>query len=277
MKLTELLEQDREKLMRALSAAQTRDEAKASVERTLERMLFAFNDEARTQRQRMLAAAMVAAVKASLGLLDCVGEPKLWETKRPRARLGLPALAALLLGCVLCLGTGGWMLFDGRQPLAALLPVLGGALLVFAGAGIAKARGGAPERKIEVPTDWDRVWRTLHAAALVMDQALEDAASEERWEARRAAAEAPALSEAEAELTDALLEGLYGGDGEYALEKLAAVRRYLKEKGVDVVEYDEQHAQMFDRMPGVGTDTLRPALTQGGTLLRRGLATVPEH
>lgn len=277
MKLTELLEQDREKLMRALSAAQTHDEAKASVERTLERMLFAFNDEARTQRQRTLAAAMVAAVKASLGLLDCVGEPKLWETKRPRARLGLPALAALLLGCVLCLGTGGWMLFDGRQPLAALLPVIGGALLVFAGAGIAKARGGAPERKIEVPTDWDRVWRTLHAAALVMDQALEDAASEERWEARRAAAEAPALSEAEAELTDALLEGLYGGDGEYALEKLAAVRRYLKEKGVDIVEFDDAHAQLFDRMPGAETATLRPALTQGGTVLRRGLATVPEH
>ena len=115
MKLTELLEQDREKLMRALSAAQTHDEAKASVERTLERMLFAFNDEARTQRQRTLAAAMVAAVKASLGLLDCVGEPKLWETKRPKARLGLPALAALLLGCVLCLGTGGWMLFDAKE------------------------------------------------------------------------------------------------------------------------------------------------------------------
>ena len=74
-----------------------------------------------------------------------------------------------------------------------------------------------------------------------------------------------------------LLEALYGGDGEYALEKLGAVRRYLKDKGIETVDFDEEHARMFDRMPGAETATLRPALMQGGILLRRGLATVPER
>ena len=273
MKLTELLEQDKEQLLRAMRAAPTRAEAIAAMERTLDRMLFAYNDAAATQRERERAAAMLASVRAALPLIDCAGEPKVWETKRPPARLSPAALTALIAGVILCLGTGVWMLWSGKPPLSALLPVVGGALLAFAGASIVRGRVGATERKLEVPTDWDKAYRTLHAAALVMDQALEDAASEERWEARRTAGEAPALSDDETALMSELLEGLYGGDGEVALEKLGAVRHYLRQRGVETVEYDAQHADWFDRMPGAETVTLRPALTSGGTLLRRGLAT----
>ena len=274
MKLTELLEQDKEQLLRSLYAAPTREEAIAAVERTSERMLFAYNDAAGSRRERERAAAMLGAVRAALPLLDCAGEPKVWETKRPKKPLRPLELAALIAGCVCCLGAGALTLWGGKSPLLALLPVLGGALLALAGAAIAKARGGAPERKIEVPTDWDKVWRTLHTAALVMDQALADAQSEERWAARRTAGETPALSDAETALMSELLEGLYGGDGEVALEKLGAVRHYMKQRGVELIDYDDAHAEHFDRMPGMETATLRPALMAGGALLRRGLATV---
>ena len=275
MKLTELLEQDKEQLLRALRGAASKEAAREAIERTLERMLFAFNDATASRRARESASAMIGAVRAALPLTDCAGEPKIRETRRDREiRLTPLPLALLILGCALCVAAGGLMLYHDLPPLTALLPVLGGAPLAFAGVLMVRRRGAA-ERTVEVPTDWDKVWRTLHTAALVMDRALDDAAAAERWEQRRQAGAAPALSEAETELAAGLLEGLYSGDGDYALEKLGAVRRYLKDTGVEVVDFDEEHARMFDRMPGAETATLCPALVRGGTLLRRGLATVP--
>lgn len=277
MKLTELLEEEKDGLLRAVRGANTAEAAREAVERTLERMLFAFNDAAPGRQMREKAAAMVGALRAALPLMQCAGEPKIYESRRDKGIVLAPLpLALLILGCALCIAAGGLMLWHDLPPLTALLPVLGGLLL--AGAGILLRRGSgraAPERKVEVPTDWDKVWRTLHTAAMVMDQTLDDAAAAERWAQRRKAGTDPALSDAESELMAELLEGLYGGDGEYALEKLGAVRRYLKDKDVEVVDFDAEHARMFDRMPGAGTATLRPALLQGGTLLRRGLATVP--
>ena len=277
MKLTELLEEEKDAMLRGARSAATKDAARESVERALERMLFAFNDASPSQRARENAAAMVGTLRAALPLMDSAGEPRVYEARQGKGiRLTALPLALLILGCALCVAAGGLMLYFDLPALTALLPVAGGLLLTAAGVFLRRSRGAA-ERKIEVPTDWDKVWRTMHTAALVMDQTLDDAAAAERWAQRREAESSPALTAAEAELMAELLEGLYGGDGEYALEKLAAVRRYLKDKGVETVDFDDAHAQMFDRMPGADAATLCPALLQSGVLLRRGLATVPER
>lgn len=277
LKLTELLEEEKDALLRAVRTAPTPEDAQAAVERTLERMLFAYNDAAPSPKARESAAAMTGVLRAALPLLACAGEPRLWETRWEKGAYVAPLpLALLILGCILCLAAGGLMLYHDLPPLTALLPAAGGLLLALTGVLLSRGRSPA-ERKIEVPTDWDRVYRTLHTAALVMDQTLDDAAAAERWEQRRRAEDAPALTPAETELMAELLEGLYGGDGGYALEKLAAVRRYLRDKGVDALDYDEAHAALFDRMPGAETATLCPALMQGAVLLRRGMATVPER
>ncbi len=273
MKLTELLEEDKDTLLHAVRSAQSPDDARAAVERTLERLLFAFNDATPSERAREAAAAMVGVLRAALGLLESKGEPKLYERRSKGVTMPPLALALLVLGCAMSFAAGGLMLYFGLPAWTALLPVAG-MLLVGAAGHPARKASANTERTIEVPTDWEKVWRTLHTAALVMDQTLDDAASAERWEARRKAAEAPALTDAETALACALLEGLYGGDGDYALEKLGAVRIWLRAKGVETVEYDGAHAQLFDRMPGAETATLRPALMQDGTLLHRGLATV---
>lgn len=276
MKLTELLEGEKDACLRAMRAAPDREAARQAAERTLERVLFAYNDAAGSQRARERAAAMIGTLRAALPLMDSVGEPRLRETRREKGIVLAPLpLAMLILGCALCLAAGGLMLYFDLPPLTALLPVLGGLALAFSGVLLHKGRAPA-ERKIEVPTDWESVWRTMHTAALVMDRTLADDAAAERWERRRQAEENPAVSGAELDLAAELLEGLCSGDGDYALEKLDAVRRYLREKGVETVDYDEEKAQLFDRMPGVQTATLRPALMQEGALLRRGLATIPE-
>ena len=279
MKLTELLEQDRETLLRALQGAPDRARAIEALERELERLLFAFNDAAPSPRARESAAAMVGALRAALPLTDCAGEVKVWERHPDEKGLRLTPLTLLLLlaGCALCIAAGGLMLYHNMPPLTALLPLAGGVALAFAGVRVRKDKTAPAERKTEVTTDWEKVYRTIHTAALVMDQTLEEAAAAERWEARRREGEAPALSGAEAELMAGLLEAACSGDGEYALEKAAAVRHYLRDKGVEAVDFDDAHAQYFDCMPGAKRETVCPALLAGGQVLRRGMATVPER
>ena len=279
MRLTELLEQDRESLMRALQGAPDRAHATEALERELERMLFAFNDAAPSPRARESAAAMVGALRAALPLLDCAGEVKVWERRSGEKGLRLAPVTLLLLalGCAACIAAGALMLYHDMPPLPALLPPAGGVLLGFAGARVRKDKTGVTERKGEATTDWEKVYRTIRAAALVMDQTLEESAAAERWEARRRDGEAPALSGKELELMAALLEAEMSADGEYALEKLGDVRHYLREKGVEAVGFDDEHAQYFDCMPGAKRATLCPALVQGGSVLRRGMATVPER
>ena len=279
MKLAEILEQDRETLLRALQGAPDRARALEAAERELERMLFAFNDAAPSPRARENAAAMVGAVRAALPLMDCAGEVKVWEhrTADKGLRITPLSLVFLILGCAACLAAAGLMLYHDMPPLTALLPLAGGVALAFAGVRVRKDKTAPAERKTEVTTDWEKVYRTIHTAALVMDQTLEEAAAAERWEARRREGEAPARSGAEAELMAGLLEAACSGDGEYALEKAAAVRHYLREKGVEAVDFDDAHAQYFDCMPGAKRETVCPALLAGGQVLRRGMATVPER
>ncbi len=280
MKLAEILEQDRETLLRSLQGAPDRARALEAAERELERMLFAFNDAAPSPRARENAAAMVGAVRAALPLMDCAGEVKVWEHRAADKGLRITPLSLvfLILGCAACLAAAGLMLYHDMPPLLALLPLAGGLLLAFAGVRIHKDKTGAvTERRSEVTTDWEKVYRTIHTAALVMDQSLEEAAASERWEARRREGDAPALSEAETELMAGLLEAEGSGDGEYALERLGAVRHYLRERGVETVDFDDKNARYFDCMPGTQRATLCPALLCDGKVLRRGMATVPER
>ena len=279
MKLAEILEQDRETLLRALQGAPDRARALEAAERELERMLFAFNDAAPSPRARENAAAMVGAVRAALPLMDCAGEVKVWEHRAADKGLRITPLSLvfLILGCAACLAAAGLMLYHDMPPLTALLPLAGGVALLFAGIRVRKDKTAPAERKTEVTTDWEKVYRTLHTAALVMDQTLEEAAAAERWEARRRDGEAPALGEAETELMAGLLEAERSGDGEYALERLGAVRHYLRERGVETVDFDDKNARYFDCMPGTQRATLCPALLCGGQVLRRGMATVPER
>ena len=278
MKLTELLEQDRETLLRSLHGAPGAERATEVIERELERMLFAFNDAAPSPRARESAANMMGTLRSALPLLCCVGDVRVLEHREggKDVRIAPLPLLLLILGCAACLAAAGFMLYEALPPLLAALPLAGGLLLAFAGARMGKRKTNA-EYQTEITTDWEKVYRTLHTAALVMDQALEESEAAERWEARRRDGETPALTKAECELMAGLLEAAYSGDGEFALEKLGAVRNYLRDKGVEIVECDAEHAQYFDRMPGTKAETLCPALLQGAQVLRRGVATVPER
>ena len=78
LKLTELLEQDKETLLRSLYGAGNAARAQELLERELDRMLFAYNDEAADGGARERAAAMIGTLRAALPLADSVGEVKVW-------------------------------------------------------------------------------------------------------------------------------------------------------------------------------------------------------
>ena len=271
MKLTELWEQDKPELLRRLQGASAAA-GEEQLQRELERMLFAYNDECTESALRDEAAALLRAVGAALPLVDTAGEVHVWERKEARRRLPPLVVALLIAGCLCCVASGIWAIVrENTAILPALLPVVGGALL-FIGAFFGRGEQPARERKTEVTVDWEKVCRIVGTAAQVLDQSLEDSRSRAYWEQRRLAQTQLPLSAGETELFERLLEGLYSGDGAYALEQLEQVRHYLHGRGVVISDYCAETAALFDCMPGAETATLRPALTTAaGAVLSRGL------
>ena len=73
-----------------------------------------------------------------------------------------------------------------------------------------------------------------------------------------------------------LLEALYTANGDYALLKLKRLRPYLKEKGLELVDYSADTAELFELMPSKNAAvTLRPAIVHEKKLLAAGRATAP--
>ncbi|MBR6839892.1 MAG: hypothetical protein IKM82_04810, partial [Oscillospiraceae bacterium] len=74
-----------------------------------------------------------------------------------------------------------------------------------------------------------------------------------------------------------LLEGLYSGNGDFALRQLRKLQPWLASKGIETRDYAPDTAEMFDLLPTRSTPaTLRPALLTEGKLLTTGKATERE-
>ena len=128
--------------------------------------------------------------------------------------------------------------------------------------------------------DADVMWYTLKKTAETMDRKLGEysaLAQARRAQEQAAESERPPLEQAELELLGELLEALYTANGDYALRQLKRLRPYLREKGLELVEYSAETAEYFDLLPTKNAAaTLRPALLYGKKLLMTGRAAVPQ-
>ena len=79
MKMTDLLEKDKDKLLTELSAAASAEKAVHVLENEIDKLLLKHNEQCETDRERESAAYMMQAVRLSLPLVDSVGETKVWE------------------------------------------------------------------------------------------------------------------------------------------------------------------------------------------------------
>ena len=289
MKMTEILEKDKEHLLTALTEAASAEKAIRVLENETDKLLLRYNEKCDSERVRDSAAYMMQAVRLSLPLLDSVGRTKVWESgnddEEVKRKVSIPAILLTLLGIAL-------VAFALFPYVMSSLPITGdearnefmthcasavAGLIFLYLAGTLSAKPKKIRRKdqhVEIRIDPDRVYRNFRTTIVSVDQSLEEIAAHERWSKREQAGNIdgrPATTP-ELELFSDLLAAAYSGDPEYALEKIEAIKYYLHKQQIEVIDYSEETAQYFDLMPGTAAGTIRPAMVANGGLLRKGLA-----
>ena len=290
MKMTELLEKDKDKLLTELSAAASAEKAIKVLENEIDKLLLKHNEQCETDRERESAAYMMQAVRLSLPLIDSNGKIKVWESgHRSDEDTGgsfKPSfLILLIVGLALCVFGFGPLMMDAYTAAAAnardqvLLhggaTVVGLIALYFSGYMYSRPKkAGKKEYQVDIRIDADRIYRNFRTTILSVDQSLEEIRAAERWQAREKAGtiEGRTVSQSELDLFSDLLAAAYSGDPEYALEKVEQIKYFLHRQQIEVVDYSKENEKYFDLMPGSKTVTIRPAMVAQGGLLKKGLA-----
>ena len=306
MTLQTLFEQNKERLMSAVSGADAASAVRA-MNAELDRILYTFNDQEEDARVRAAADSMIQTAKAACSLADSAGETKIYgrteygNTSPDKKRVSKGGLLLLALGLIAAAVTvaGALLLASSASPdsgglpprwVLAGVPLLASAALFFAGMLLRGGKGAAKETlHAEVALDATLIYDRLLSVVLVMDKQLEEVRSAVRLEEKaRLREQASALDGAELELLARLLEDAYGrrGEDDQAEEEIAQIRFYLHKKNVEVVDWTADvlrrsgsketetvsNSGWFDMMPAFSGGTIRPALVADGKLLKKGMA-----
>lgn len=290
MKMTELLEKDKDKLLTELSAAASAEKAIKVLENEIDKLLLKHNEQCETDRERESAAYMMQAVRLSLPLIDSNGKIKVWESGHTSdedtgGSFKPSFLILLIVGLALCVFGFGPLMMDAYTAAAAnardqvLLhggaTVVGLIALYFSGYMYSRPKkAGKREYQVDIRIDADRIYRNFRTTILSVDQSLEEIRAAERWQAREKAGtiEGRAVSQSELDLFSDLLAAAYSGDPEYALEKVEQIKYFLHRQQIEVVDYSKENEKYFDLMPGSKMATIKPAMVAQGGLLKKGLA-----
>lgn len=291
MKMTDILEKDREGILSGIAQAGTAAKAVTVLENETDKLLLKYNDQCESDREREAAAYMMQAVRLSLPLIDSAGKTTVWEKgtdkqdKGEKGKLNLP-FVLLTLGAVILVAYGlvplvvAGVVNAGEEYRTQLLIrccfVIGGMIMgFFAGAMQRRTeKKSAKEHQVEIRPDADKIYRNYRAAIYSVDQSLEEISAAERWSKRQKAGniDGRKATTPEIELFSDLMAASYSGDPEYALEKIEEIKYYLHKQQIEVVDYSKENAQYFDMMPGTQAGTIRPALVADGQILKKGLA-----
>lgn len=289
MKLTELLEKDKDHLLTELSAAGTVEKFVGILEKEIDKLLLTHNDAATTDAERNAAAHMLQAVRLSLPFIDSLGKTKVYEQGgsdgKSKGKISFTVILLIAAGIALCVfGLIPLVMIGisnsdaaGRNDfiIRGIAVIMGIAALFLA--GTMQGRPGTSRKKeyhVEQKTDADKIYRNFRTVMISVDQSLDEVRLSERQALREQAGkiEGRDASSAEIELFSDLLAASYSGDPEFALEKIAGIKYYLYRQQIEVVDYSEENANFFDIMPGASAGTIRPALVADGALLKKGLA-----
>ena len=219
-------------------------------------------------RRQALADSMTAAVQDMLPLLTAGTAVK--EVPQRKVRTGGIVLLLLAVICALVCA----LLVRSYYPvgcaflaLAAVCGFLGGLLW-----------HGEREVRVHAGLDPEAVWKTLLKTVETMDRKTEECLQQEKALAADAAVGAhtgAGISDPAAlQLFGDLLEGLYSGNGDFALRQLKKLQPWLAANGIETRDYGPETAEMFDLLPTKNNPaTLRPALLADGKLAASGKAT----
>jgi len=282
-----LLEKDRERFLQTASAAKTSQETVRAAEEELSRLLTLYNEQEESDRIKEMAAAMVEAVRVSAGFLDCDGESTIWSKAEYRSPGQKPKRSVwfwilLVAGILLAVGAGAVLILftdmvPPSQQMTIGLALAAAAMLALFLSGLVsskKKEDNKADLYAETIPDAQKTYHILLAAAVSMARTLNRGRGDEQLQNKQPLMDEKAgLKKEDIQLLSGLLEGAYSlGDDEYAKEVISDVKFYLHKKQIDVIDYNGENKNLFERMPGGKSGTIRPALVIGGTVLRKGLA-----
>ena len=221
-------------------------------------------------KRQALADCQAAAVRDMLGLLLAGTARKEIEKRRFRVGGVICLLLAVIFGLISAL-----LIRDYYLPGCILM-----AAAVLFGFLAGRLWYGEREVRVHAELDADVVWKTLKKAMETMDRKSEEyLAQEETWLREQKDASSPASASRDSEtlrLLGDLLEALYADNGDYALRQLKKLLPWLRQQGIEAVDYSPEAADLFELLPTKrASATQRPALVSGETLLLAGRAT--EH
>ena len=290
LSLAALLDADREMVMASLAGDPSLPAAQATLEKAVDRVMYRYVEACDDGALQDSAQHILQAMKNTLPVMDTVGEARTWNRQAQPQKAGLSfspmAVALLVGGLVLVIAAVLGVLISGRFSgalafIKSMLPALLGCGALFWG-GVCTARPGGRRKTGTLPedvrteylVDADKAWHCLRGAMLQADGQL-DRIRERNALARQQASKGAAggkLDPAALELFAELLETAYAADDEGARESASAIRFYLHNAGVDVVDYAPGKESWFEFLPASKPGTIRPALAGQGKLIRKGLA-----
>lgn len=221
-------------------------------------------------KRQAVADCQAAAVRDMLGLLLAGTARKEIEKRRFRVGGVICLLLAVICGLIAAL-----LIRDYYLPGCILM-----AAAVLFGFLAGRLWYGEREVRVHAELDADVVWKTLKKAMETMDRKSEEyLAQEETWIREQKDTASPASASRDPEtlrLLGDLLEALYADNGDYALRQLKKLLPWLRQQGIEAVDYSPETADLFELLPTKRSSaTQRPALVKEGTLLLAGRAT--EH
>ena len=287
MKTTkQLLEEDKESFISRLSASKDMMVQIRTAEEEIGKIQIRYAEEEGNDNKAEWTGIAFAAAKAAVGLIDSQGEVSVFSRTLPDDNSSVffrEKLLIMMAGGSLLLVLGLLLMGLGKG-ISLFLPFLclaftaaGGYYLFRAGAISAQKPGEKTEQLIETSVDVQKVYHQIENLLTVIDQELDqtDTAGKCIGESIRVEMEEPPLPEDELRLLSALLQTVYfQKDQPYAKEMLSEIRFFLHRRQIEIEEYTDKNARLFDCLPSAKTATVRPALTQAGALLCKGLAAV---
>lgn len=222
---------------------------------------------------------ILSPLQAAFPLMESVSKYKLWEDARKeksKKKNPLPAFLIMLTGiAVISLCMGYYMFINNlvfEDFKGVILGAAVGYLLLFIACFMLFFKPKSkPRLSVEIYADpgalADKLEEVMEQADLSIARLIR--AKEARRQKRRTS-----LTRRQTELFAAMAEARRYGDGEYALERLEQAEKYLRGMGIILLDYREGSEQYFEFLPGETAKTLRPALIQGGKVLKIGLAQI---
>lgn len=290
LSLVALLDEDREMVMANLARDPSLTAAQVALEKAVDRVMYRYAEACGDPALTDSAQVILQAMKNTLPVMDSVGEARTWNRQAQSQKRGLSfgplALVLLVGGLVLVIAAVLGMLISGRFTgvlafIKGMLPAaLGSGALFWAGVLSARpakrrqAQDQPQDVRTEYVADCEKLWHCLRGAVLQADGQLERireanaALKQQETQTGVGGKTDPKALDLFAEL----LETAYAAGDEGSRESASAIRFYLHNARVDVVDYVPGRESWFEFLPAKSAGTMRPALASEGKLIKKGLA-----